>query len=400
MAQAVYSGPFGGRIEKSERLNMNHIHLSNQKAARILTVVCGLLFCAFSFIYLYVFQGDVLEALLRSWSDRVVCSPWVVALLVTVILLILRWGINVLLGLKGHVRALSYFPSFLLLGVMTDVDYTLYDEGIASRWAWLLPLVLLVFILVGFALRRLCRQWMDAPVDNAAMATSNLTLFLLLCFLTVGIGNTDIHLHHELAIARAVRNHDYPEARKIGAKVVDPNRAFTALRAYALSAEGTLGEYLFQYPQPYGAEGLLPDATGGAILPTSVAALYAHWGEQPREGEQALPFFRRLYQAHPQRSELKEYYLCALLLHKDLDTFVSLLRESGCDASTLPRHYREALYLYARMHPHAGVVVTDESLEQAWKRYEEFQAEYSQVRGEANLMRRKCGETYWWYYQY
>jgi len=52
------------------------------------------------------------------------------------------------------------------------------------------------------------------------------------------------------------------------------------------------------------------------------------------------------------------------------------------------------------MHPHAGVVVTDESLDQAWKRYEEFRAEYSQVRGEANLMRRKCGETYWWYYQY
>ena len=40
-----------------------YIHKNYKKAARIQTAVCGFLFSIFSFIYLYVFQCDVLEAL-------------------------------------------------------------------------------------------------------------------------------------------------------------------------------------------------------------------------------------------------------------------------------------------------------------------------------------------------
>lgn len=84
-----------------------------KKTARIMIAVCGLLFSLFSFVYLYVFQRDVLEALHFSLAHgKTTFAPMASALVITLILLLLRWGVNSLLGLKGRVRALAYVPSF------------------------------------------------------------------------------------------------------------------------------------------------------------------------------------------------------------------------------------------------------------------------------------------------
>lgn len=94
--------------------------LSYKRAARILTVACGLLFSIFSIVYLFVLQKDVVGALHYSLSQgKTHYSPLVGAIIITVVLLVFRWGINGLMGLKGPVRTLSYFPSCLLLGVLT-----------------------------------------------------------------------------------------------------------------------------------------------------------------------------------------------------------------------------------------------------------------------------------------
>ena len=77
-----------------------YIHKNYKKAARIQTVVCGFLFSIFSFIYLYVFQCDVLEALHFSLAHgKTHFAPLPSAIIITLILLLLRWGVNSLLGL-------------------------------------------------------------------------------------------------------------------------------------------------------------------------------------------------------------------------------------------------------------------------------------------------------------
>ena len=118
-----------------------------KRAARILTVACGLLFSIFSLVYLFVLQKDVVGALHYSLSQgKTHYSPLAGAIIITVVLLIFRWGINGLMGLKGPVRALSYFPSCLLLGVLTDVDRTIFHGGsIEDKWLWLLPVLLLIY---------------------------------------------------------------------------------------------------------------------------------------------------------------------------------------------------------------------------------------------------------------
>ena len=379
----------------------SNIQSKNHRAARNLMVACGLLFFAFSFVYLYVLQQHVLEALHFYLSDgKTQYTPFWVAFILSVVLSLLQWGVNALLGLKGAVRTLSYFPSFLLLGVLTDVDYSVYQTGIHTYWMWLLPVLLLVFVLTAFVLRRVFRFWLDKPMDIGLSTCSNLTIFLVFCFMTTGIGNTNIHFHHALAVESAMRGHDYELVRKIGAKVVDPNRSLTALRAYAMSKEGTMGEYLFQYPQLYQAEGLLLDADDQNNLRMTVDSLYTYLGERPRKGERALPFFRRLCDEETGNHTTLEYYLSALLLDKHLSQFVEAFNELYIVRDSIPRHYKEALFLYEKQHPSDEPLVKDEAMEQRWQDYEAMKQEYAHEKHIGNRLRKKFSDTYWWYWAF
>ena len=103
-------------------MNNDNKNINRRRTARILTVACGLLFSVFSIVYLSVFQKDVVEALHYSLAQgKTVYAPWISAVLITLILLALRWGINAFVKLEGPLKTLSYFPSCLLLGVLTDV---------------------------------------------------------------------------------------------------------------------------------------------------------------------------------------------------------------------------------------------------------------------------------------
>ena len=298
--------------------------LSYKRAARILTVACGLLFSIFSIVYLFVLQKDVVGALHYSLSQgKTHYSPLAGAIIITVVLLVFRWGINGLMGLKGPVRTLSYFPSCLLLGVLTDVDRTIFHGGnIEDKWFWLLPLLLLIYIGVVYTLRRVFRSWLNQEGSILGLINSNLAILTLLCLMTVGIGNTNVNFHHELAVEQAIRNHHYEAARMIGAKSLETTRTLTVLRAYAMSLEGTMGEHLFEYPQYYGAEGLL-------------------------------------FAPHSKETLRLNYYMSALLLDKKLDKFVSAVDMYCFEQDTLPRYYREALVLYKRTHPGYGREVKD-----------------------------------------
>ena len=122
-------------------MSNNNTLIHYQRTARILTVACGLLFALFCFLYLYVFQQDLLEAFHYSLAEgKTRFSPLGTALWTTGILLLVRWLVNRLLHLKGGVRELAYFPSCLLLGVLTSVGSAVYQgNAIQTFWMWLLP---------------------------------------------------------------------------------------------------------------------------------------------------------------------------------------------------------------------------------------------------------------------
>nr|WP_281515008.1 hypothetical protein [Phocaeicola sartorii] len=126
------------------------------------------------------------------------------------------------------------------------------------------------------------------------LINSNLAVLTLLCLMTVGIGNTNVNFHHELAVEQAIRNHCYEAARMVGVKSLETTHTLTALRAHAMSLEGTMGEHLFEYPQYQGAEGLLFEPHSQETLRLNADSLYAYLGARPHTAEKTVDFLGRI----------------------------------------------------------------------------------------------------------
>ena len=383
-------------------MNNEKENKNRRRTARIIAVASGLLFSAFSFTYLSVFQKDVMEALHYSLAQgKTVYAPWMSAVLIKVVLLVLRWAVNALVGLKGPLKALSYFPSCLLLGVLTDVGHNVYHGGgISDTWGWMLPLCLVLYGVLGWLLARAARLWLNPEMPDIWVVNSNFMTLLMLCFMTIDIGNTNVHFHHELQVEEALRKQDYGRALQVAEKTMDPSRNLTALRAYAMSRQGTMGEDLFRYPQLYGAAGLLMGTSDEKALRLNADSLSVYLGAKPALGEPALTFFRRICEEESGNYTTLDYYLSALLLEKKLDEFVRAFDELYTVRDSIPYYYRQALFLDSKMHPSAATDSADVALEELWGKYLQKQQELSGQRGEANYMRREFGDTYWWYYQY
>ena len=263
-----------------------YVNALYRKAARVTTLVCGFLFAIFSFVYLYVFQRDVLEALHFSLAHgKTEYVPFASALVITLILILLRWGVNSLLGLKGKVRSLAYLPSFLILCALTDVGREVYMSGYHTAWRWLLPLLILLFVLAAYWLRRIFRSLLDEEVAMGSLVNWNIALLFFQCLLTVMIGNSDRGFHHELEMERHLRNGEYVRALDTGRLDLDAGRTLTALRAMAMTQAGVMGDRLFEYPQDFGSRGLFFADDSTATLRYTNDSLYHLLGGKPRAGE-------------------------------------------------------------------------------------------------------------------
>ncbi len=372
-------------------------------AARYVSVACGILFSVFSFVYLFVLQRDVMETLHFALSEgRTVYSPFVGAFLLTSALWLLRWGVSRVIKTRGLVLALSYFPSCLLLGILTDVDRDiLHGGGIPQSWIWLLPLCLVVFALVGGMANRFFRLWFTTKESYLpVMASSNLAILTLLCLMTACIGNTDVNFHHELAVEKAIRTKDYEAARRVGEQSLETTRTLTALRHHALALDGSLGEHLFETPQNYRAEGLLFPPQSKDVLRLNADSLYQYLGAKPYATESTLEYLERLCHEEKGKHTALDYYLAALLLDKQLDRFISALDAYHFEQDSLPRYYREALTLYQHAHPDYAPGQKDSVMMNRLSEYLLRKQVFTSPVEEKNRMRREYGDTFWWHYDY
>ncbi len=358
---------------------------------------CDVLFAIFCFVYLFVLQRDVISALYHVLvQGRSYYSPWVGAVILTAVLLLLCLGISKLLKLDGSVRALAYFPSCLLLGVLTDVDVGIFHgEYTGTKWLWLFPMLLLIYIGGVCMLRWVFRFWWKEKGNGWTLINVNLFILLLWCLITVCIGNTDVNFHHNLAMEQAIRDRDYVAARQVGIKSFETNHTLSVLRAYTLSLEGTMGEHLFEYPHPKGANDLLFTPRSRETLYTDADSLYAHLGDNPRVMEQPIAYLERLCREGTGRYTALDYYLCALLLDRNLPRFASAVEMYYFELDTLPRHYREALVLHREA---IALAANDSTLVQRWENFKKLRQENAFSVEKRNRIRQEYGDTYWWYY--
>lgn len=372
---------------------------SNKKTARIIRIVCGFLFCLFSITYLGFFQANLLtERIENLFSGRFTYYPWVGAIFFTLILLGLQWGVSKLY-FRQKWYAFSYLPSFVILGVITHYRH------------YYIPVF--IFIVLGILLFLMVTPLRFGSRKSTIKRNSYLLHFIninileiiLLCTITVSIGNTDKNLHYELAVNKAINNTELDKALSIGKKNLNPSQKLTVLHAMALSKSNKLGEALFEYTQNYKSGGLVLTKNNDNKYEIGFNGndLYQYLGLTPKENEDDTTYLKRLYQTKQASKIAYDYYLSSLLLEKELERFQSEWNQEYYPLSaSIPKHYTEAFILYTYLHPDtlSKININNDLFIKKFDEFIQMKSQYPSPEIEKNYMRRQFGDTYWWYYFY
>lgn len=228
-------------------------------------------------------------------------------------------------------------------------------------------------------------------------------LILSLSFLLVGAGgNARDAFHYELRMARLLGQGKSEEALQVGIRSEVASRGLTAARAYALSLNGMLGDKLFEYPQRYGSNGLLPLETDSLFPGNWPQSLYRHLGGRPgkKQPGNVTAFLERLNGHERRTAAARDYLLCAYLLDKELDKFVQTLSDSCLFNDSLPRYYKEALVLYAHLRMKPVVVFHEGAVAANYEGFQECRSRYAVEEERNNRCRDMYGQTYWYYYYF
>lgn len=374
------------------------------KMQRTISLICAILFVAFSFTFLSVYQSPLLEVFYdKVATGKLMYNKYISAFVFTAILVLLALFINRYTKFQRTWTAMAYLPSSALLALATDLDRSIYiGEKQYLPWVTVSILVLLIM-----TVSVLLQRWLLFPTVKHSVAAGNKIiwhnlLLLSLFFLFTGtISNGDEDLKNEALAYVRYKHGDVDGALQVARKSNSATHEFTAARAFYLTEKSILGERLFEYPQQYAAEGLLPPMLQSTPLsPDSVYSLF-RVKREPKES--ALRYLSRVVSADSVPLFVADYYLCALLLEKQLSEFVRklpLFYDINNNADALPKHYKEALMLYSNIVTDYTLPFEDMEMLEAFELMQSIEEEHPDYHVRSNYVRRKFGKRYWWYYNY
>lgn len=366
--------------------------------------MCGGLFIIFATVYLGYFQKDLLEAIHYSMSHGYKEFNIVPATIIIItILLIMRWGLNLLMRLRGRVSALAYLPSFLGLVTMTGFGRNLYMEGFSYAWWWVMPVATVLFVVAVVMIRKVLRIPKSHGTDLQQSMIWNIALMLLMSVGTLCLGNTDRFLHNELRMENLMAKDMNEKALKCAAKSLRTTRTLTALRMLAMTKEGKMGELLFEYPQYYKSDGMFFDNDSSKTLRYTNDSVYALIGERPAPGERRMEYLKRMAYKGDSCYNARLYYLAGLMLQKDMDGFAKAVADFRIKGDSLTRYFKEAAIMYKEKNPQWSFEIEDKdsTCHKLMERYRYRQMDtYKSKDEERNRMRMEFGNTFRWYYDY
>lgn len=329
-------------------------------------------------------------------------APLGAACILTLVLSLLPPLIRYLSQLPHKVQALSFLPSALFLGLLTNVRPDIQERGIEwGNWAWGLPLSLILYIF----LLKVLKRYPEGRHDKATLYTY---LWPNLCILTLILGcvgfisrGNDV-FDYELRMIRLVEEGRYEEALQTGKKSEVTSYRLTALRMYALAQSGRLPDGLFGYAIVPESRAVLPLPTDSLLTGNWYGAVFRQFGYRPGrlvEG-QPVEFLNYIATQTKRRRVTGDYLLCAQLLDKDLSRFANTLPAFYDVNDSLPMTYKEALLLYADVSGDTACMPTDTV---TTSRYAAFKSCYAAEKPQ-NVRRQECerrfGNTYCFFYNF
>ena len=396
---------------------MNRYSTSKQKTAGLIRYSCALLFILFSFCNLFFLQGEILAEAQFVYSKGITSYNILVgAIVITVVLQIVQWIVALVSRLPSRWHALSYMPSMLLLAMVTDVNKEAIIHFSFGAWLWLAPCILCAYILGVIVVKKLFSN--EASLRSRDIKSQIYPNFIILFFLMLGVGaipqSSDVY-HYELKAERLILEKDYEGAAKVGERSLRTSARLTRLRMYALSKQGLLAERLFDYPQHDGSRGLLDIADTMSIERFTSQDICFHLGAYcGRSVSTTERYYKLVLGDSIWNQHTADYYLCSLLLDKNLKEFKRQLpryynlSDSVVGAyDSLPRAYREALLqIGAKKYALQGKIVigadtlatlSDFEMVARFRDYNELKSTLKDERERINRTHREFGNTYWWY---
>lgn len=384
---------------------MRYLNPHKKNSTITTLVMCAIVFCLFTISYLYWHHWDLLtyaQHVLSNGQTRY--NRFIGVLVITIVLLILQQVVFSIVRLSKYTHALTYFPSMLALAVLCDIQPDLAHGFSLGKWAWLVPLTLLLW---GSAVW-IARQAL--PFDNQKVSTGvfsrrawiNLLLMLCMMLFVAFTTRTDAVFHYRTHIESSILLNDYDEALRTGIKSEETDVNLTMLRAFVLSKKGQLAERLFEYPVVGRSEDLLPFASSHSrLLYVPYDSLYSHFGAHPIAVGSVHRYFDLLERDSLATNAVADYRLCGYLIDGRLDTFVEKLPAYYNIEGYLPKHYREALLLYNTKHAEQEPIVFD-SYDQRhqWEDFQELRNEYADLSEQKVKIGDRYRNTYWYYYFY
>lgn len=399
---------------------MKYHYKSTQTMARFLTVACMLLFVSYSLVMFLRHQVHIV-ALSNYIGSGAVHYPvvpehstqWVSAILGTLLCsipaLVLLW----LMHFPLRFKALAVLPSYIALGLMTGISPS--SATSVENEIPLLPFSLLLVVSV-VAILSVQAYHEDGGEHSPVFNYLGLNVFIscLGMISCVIITNTDRQLHTQLALASSVHRGDYSSVDRYPLGETAMNNTIMSLRAYALSRRGELADKLFFDPCLDCSDNLLPDTLPSARLYHTPTLVYGQLQAVPKGRHCTAAAFlekaleRRMnilsdsaatcadsLRARP----LVDYYLCALLLDRNLLRFAEVLPEYYVVDENMPRHYREAMILYYNDGLDGKHLHEDRYMDSLYNDYMNLRYQNAETRGhQYKACTEKYHGTYWNYY--
>lgn len=383
---------------------MNYNNPIPQKTVGIIRYSCGFLFLAFCFCYLFFLQGDVLAEVQFVLSNGLTSYSIVGgALIITLVLVLMQWVVSLVVRMPNKFYALTYVPSFLALAMLSDMDQNLEGDFIWGMWKWLLPLILVLWLISVFVIKSSDDTDSNFSRSFPALLWPNYLVMLVMVCLCGFVPKTKDCQQYELRVERLLEAKDYEEAAAVATKSLIASPRLTQMRMYALLKQGLLADSMFSYPQIHGTKGLLDISDTVRNCRFGTRNIEAALGHYAGKGIRTSKRYLEILKADSLATDnSKQYMLCYYLLEKNLDDFNAYLHKVYGDTITaeLPRYYQEADII---QHPEYRVDSLPIYINKVYvERYQAYQAMKDTIADDVerrNYTRRNYGDTYYWYFE-
>lgn len=368
--------------------------------ATMANIVCGIVFCVFTFVYLFFYQSDLLTMEQHILSNGITrYNRLIGAIILTVLALLLQYGYDAVT--KRSIKpALTYFPSALLLAILTDVSPNI-DQGYSfGKWIWLAPLMLIIY--GGITYLSTCNTVNTDVRNKKSIFRSIWENLIILFFIIIFVGstaNTNRIFHKRIKIENMIAQGDIDGALNVKSGVKDTDSTTTMLRAYALSKKGLLGEKLFEYPVCGKSDALLPDGIYTKCMIISEGDIYNHVARILKQRLKPMDYLLWMQKHGYAKKPLRDYLLCAYLMDRNIDGFAKEIAKDK-NIKELAKHYKEALVLYNHVRSNPIITYHNDIMEADYTDMQTILREAKSSEERKASIQKTYGNTYWYYYFY